>query len=128
MKTATPVMLAFLLLLVTFGLSISDNDLLSTPGDAPALFSKFDIGSFYNSNNVNDVSWEYIVSGLAKEDVPVEETKNYYVRSKRNSPSDLENEQRRIYRGKYTYTNIDTDTDDESLKSTLKRTKILPMP
>ena len=128
MKTATPVMLAFLLLLITFGLSYSDNDLLSTPGETSAIFSKFDIGSFYNNNNVNDVSWEYIVSGLAKSEAPVEESKNYYVRSKRKNPSDIENEQRRIYRGKYTYTNFDTDTDDESLKSTLKRTKILPMP
>ncbi len=127
MKTATPVMLAFLLLLITFGFSFSDNYIVNETGDLLETASDFHFKTIYNENDVRDVSWEYIVSGLANDKPLIEDKKNYYVKSKKRANSDLESS-RRIYRGKYTYTNFDEDLDNESLKSTLKRTKILPMP
>jgi len=128
MKTATPVMLAFLILLITFGFSFSDNYILKESGNSSVLATEFDFDTLYNENNVSDVSWEYIVSGLSNTESLVEDKKSYFAKSKKKDSSKLDNNRQRIYLGNYTYTNIDDDIEDESLKSTLKRTKILPMP
>ncbi len=128
MKTATPVLLAFLILLITFGFSFTENYVSNGPGSSSGDNSVFDFNTLYNENNISDVSWEYIVSGLANNEALIEDKKNYFARSKKKDPSELENNGKRIYLGNYTYTNIDDDIENESLKSTLKRTKILPMP
>jgi len=128
LKTKTPVMLALLILLIILGFSFSENFTLKKDVNSLEIASGFDFGTLYNENDVRDVSWEYIVSGLANNAALIEDSKSYYVKSKKNDTSKLNKDRQRIYRGKYTYTNIDDDIDDESLKSTLKRTKILPMP
>lgn len=128
LKTTTPVILALLLLLITFGFSFTENPILKKGTDLSGTVTEVDFDTLYNSDDVKDVSWEYIVSGLANSEVSAEDKKNYYVKSKKSSSSELDKNRRRIYMGNYTYTNIDDEIDDESLKSTLKRTKILPMP
>jgi len=128
LKTTTPVMLALLILFITLGFSFSENFTLKKDVNSLGIDPGFDFGTLYNENDVRDVSWEYIVSGLAINAALIEDSKSYYVKSKKNDTSKLDKDRQRIYRGKYTYTNIDDDIDDKSLKSTLKRTKILPMP
>ena len=128
LKTSTPVVLAFLILLVTFGFSFSGNSILKKDTSLSGTVSEVDFNNFYNTNDVRDVSWEYIVSRLANSEIPIDDKKNYFVKSKKKRSSDLDDKSRRIYMGNYTYTNIDDEIDNESLKSTLKRTKILPMP
>jgi len=128
LNTKTPVMLALLILLMALGFSLSTNFKLNNDINSLGFVSGFDFDSLYNENDVRDVSWEYIVSGLTINEELTENSKSYYAKSKRNNSSKTDKDRQRIYKGTYTYTNPNDDIEDESLESTLKRTKILPMP
>ena len=95
------------------GFSFTENYVSNSPGSSSGVNSVFDFNTLYNENNISDVSWEYIVSGLANNEALIEDKKNYFARSKKKDPSKLENNGKRIYMGNYTYTNIDDDIENE---------------
>lgn len=129
LKTATPVLLAFSIILITFGFSFSKNYEITTPANITDFFSGVDFNTVNNKNNVRDVSWEYIVSKLANNNVLIKNrTKNLFVNTKKKNPTKIVKNVKPYYKGKYTYTNFDEEIEEKSLKSTLKRTKILPIP
>jgi serine/threonine protein kinase len=129
LKTATPVLLAFSIILITFGFSFSKNYEITTPANITDFFSGVDFNTVNNKNNVRDVSWEYIVSKLANNNVLIKNsTKNLFVNTKKKNPTKIVKNEKPYYKGIYTYTNFDEEFEEKSLKSTLKRTKILPIP
>jgi len=129
LKTATPVLLVFSIILIIFGFSFSKNYEITTPANITDFFSGVDFNTVNNKNNVRDVSWEYIVSKLANNNVLIKNsTKNLFVNTKKKNPTKIVKNEKTYYKGKYTYTNFDEEIDEKSLKSTLKRTKILPIP
>lgn len=126
-KVATHFLLAFslILLLIVFGFT-KNKDIKNNTG-LVALFSGFGTAYLHNEKPISDVSWEYVISSLANDKASIEDSKRgpYKKKSARlvkNGTPGMKS----TY--KYTYTNSDDEAEYSSLKNTLKRTNILPVP
>ena len=133
LKLVLPLVLFFTLL--SLGISInSTRDHFITDNKSQQDPSIFNILYDNNHYNLNDISWENIVSSFDLYDIEstAGDKKSRARVQRKKSDRYVKNSEKGKKRfttlGNYTYTNYDNDENqEENLKGTLKRTKILPI-